>query len=323
MTHTAITAQNRNATGLPAATALGPVELTVGELDRAIGFYAEVVGLQVHDRNGSVAALGSGAGDLLILHEDRAAKPQGRHAGLYHVALLYRSREELARAAQRILISRVPIQGASDHGTHEAIYLPDADRIGLELAWDRPREEWPDIRDINAWPAGPQPLDLDGLLALVQDHDPVARAAPGLKIGHVHFHVGDIGAARSFYVNAVGFEEQVFLGTAGFVSAGGYHHHVAFNTWRGPAVPPVPEGVVGMRHFTIELPQERDVVETRARISAAGHTVDDRGDGFMSHDPSGNALLVRAGGTSPRAGRPAASSLFRSDRETARTSAAG
>lgn len=280
---------------MPAATALGPVELTVSDLDRAIGFYVEVIGLQVHDRNGSVAALGTGARDVLILHEDRAAKPQGRHAGLYHVALLYPSREELARVAQRILISHSPIQGASDHGTHEAIYLPDADGIGLELAWDRPRDEWPDIRDASAYAAGPQPLDLQGLLALVEDLDPVARAAPGLKVGHVHLHVGEIEAVRSFYVDAVGFEEQVFLGTAGFVSAGGYHHHVAFNTWRGQAVAPVPQGVVGMRHFTIELPLERAVVETRLRISAAGHTVDDRDDGFVARDPSGNALLVRVG----------------------------
>jgi catechol 2,3-dioxygenase len=113
----------RSTTGaaLADATRLGTVHLTVTDLDRSVAYYEAAIGLQVHRREGTVAALGAGAEDLVVLHEDRAARPAGRHAGLYHVALLYPSREELARVTMRLAVTRVPIQGASNHGTHVAI----------------------------------------------------------------------------------------------------------------------------------------------------------------------------------------------------------
>ena len=94
-----------------------------------------------------MAVLGAGGEDLLVLHEEPSARPAGRHAGLYHFALLHPSREELARAAQRLMRTRTPVSGASDHGISEAIYLPDPDENGIELAADRGREHWGDLRD--------------------------------------------------------------------------------------------------------------------------------------------------------------------------------
>src|SRR3954447_26906461 len=161
------------------ATRLGEVHLTVTDLERSLAFYEHALGLRVHRRDGATAALGAGAEDLVVLHEDAAARAAGRHAGLYHVALLYPSREELARVAMRLAITRVPIQGASNHGTHEAIYLPDPDGNGLELAADFPREQWPDISSPEGYGSGPAPLDLDRLLATVAGEDPAAHAAPG------------------------------------------------------------------------------------------------------------------------------------------------
>src|SRR5260370_346777 len=111
-----------------------------------------------------------GAEDLVRLVENRNARPPGRHAGLYHYALLQPSRLELARAAQRLAATRTPISGASDHGISEAIYLADPDGNGIELAADRPRERWGDLRDPTT--IGPRPLDLDGLLSLVADREP-------------------------------------------------------------------------------------------------------------------------------------------------------
>src|SRR5829696_1991759 len=128
---------------LPATLRLGAVHLTVAELDRSVGFYEDSLGLRVHSRDDAIAALGTGEDDLVVLHELPGARRAGRHAGLYHYALLYPSREQLARAALRLAATRTPVQGASDHGTHEAIYLPDPDNNGIELAADRPRERWP------------------------------------------------------------------------------------------------------------------------------------------------------------------------------------
>ena len=135
---------------LPPDLRLGPTHLTVTDLDRSVRFYEDAIGLVEHRREDGLAALGAGSEDLLVLVEQPQARRAGRHAGLYHVALLHPSRTELARAAQRLLATRTPISGASDHGISEAIYLPDPDGNGLELAADRPRERWGDLSDPTA-----------------------------------------------------------------------------------------------------------------------------------------------------------------------------
>src|SRR5215210_4024156 len=157
---------------LPAALRLGAVHITVTDLDRSVGFYQDAIGLRPHRREGDAAAMGAGGEDLLVLHEAPFARPAGRHAGLYHFALLHPSREELARALVRLASTHTRIEGASDHGISEAIYLPDPDGNGIELAADRPRAAWPDLERIGA----PQPLDLDDLLGAVADDDPVRHA---------------------------------------------------------------------------------------------------------------------------------------------------
>lgn len=102
---------------LPATLRLGAVHLTVSDLDRSVAFYRDAIGLRPHRCEDSVAAMGAGEEDLLVLHEEQGARRAGRHAGLYHYALLFPSREELARAALRLAATKTPIQGASDHGS--------------------------------------------------------------------------------------------------------------------------------------------------------------------------------------------------------------
>jgi catechol 2,3-dioxygenase len=286
----------RSTTGaaLADATRLGTVHLTVTDLDRSVAYYEAAIGLQVHRREGTVAALGAGAEDLVVLHEDRAARPAGRHAGLYHVALLYPSREELARVTMRLAVTRVPIQGASNHGTHVAIYLPDPDGNGLELAADFPREQWPDISSPEGYGGGPAPLDIDALLDTVAGETLTPRAAPGLTVGHVHLHVGDLDAATAFYRDGLGFEVMTDLGTAVFVSAGGYHHHVGFNVWRGRGVPPVPAGAVGLRHWTLVVNGAEQLAAVRERLRAIGAPVEETSAGILTRDPSGTTVLVVA-----------------------------
>jgi catechol 2,3-dioxygenase len=269
---------------LPDTTHLGPVHLTVTDLARSVAFYEEVIGLRVQDAGDGEAALG----DVLVLHEERGARRAGRHAGLYHVALLFPERAELARAAVRIAMTRTPIQGASDHGTHEAIYLPDPDGNGLELAWDRDRSVWPSYEEQLA--GGVQPLDVPDLLGVVASEEPTARAGDGVTVGHVHLHVGDLEAATRFYRDGLGFEVQADLGTAVFVSAGGYHHHVGMNVWRGRGVPPQPDGIVGFGHWTLVAPDSLAAV--RERLEALGAPVEEHPAGLRTRDPSGIAVVV-------------------------------
>ena len=140
------TIETPTAPTLPATLRLGATHLTVSNLDGSIAFYERSVGLQLHDRDGNRAALGAGGEDLLVLVEQPGAGLGGSHAGLYHFALLFDSREELARAIRRLAETRTRIEGASDHGVSEAIYLRDPDDNGIELYVDRPREDWPPPR---------------------------------------------------------------------------------------------------------------------------------------------------------------------------------
>jgi catechol 2,3-dioxygenase len=269
--------------GLGTAARLGPAELTVTDLDRAIAFYGDVVGLRVRSRDEDAARLGAGA-DVLVLRENPAAGAAGRHAGLYHVAILYPTRAELARAGRRIAAAGVPVQGASDHGTHEAIYLADPDGNGLELAADRPREAWPELRYLG----GPDPLDTDELLRSVGDEPLAPRAQDGVRIGHVHLHVSDLEAATRFYRDGLGFEVMSDLGTAVFVSAGGYHHHVGFNVWRGRGIPGVPEGIVGLDRWTLVTGSPAELAGTTGRLQAIGAIVTEQDDGSLTaRDPDG------------------------------------
>src|SRR5215510_6090357 len=183
---------------LAATTRLGATHLTVSDLDRSLRFYQDAIGLRVHSHEDGRAALGAGGEDVLVLIEEPGAARAGRHAGLYHVALLYPSREELAFAVDRLIRTRTPVEGMSDHGTHEAIYLPDPDGNGLELAADRPREAWPEL---TAYGIGPQALDVRALYA--QAGEP-RRQAEDVRTGHLHLHVGDLEAARAFYRDVVG-----------------------------------------------------------------------------------------------------------------------
>lgn len=280
-----------SAASLPATTRLGPVSLTVSDLDRSVAWYQRALGLGVQRLDPPLAELGDGEDTVLILHEDATARPPRRHAGLYHYALLYSSREELARAAVRLAVTRIPIQGASDHGTHEAIYLADADGLGIELAADRPREAWPSPEE-EFGRGGPRPLDLESLLATVAGEEPTARVAPGLRVGHVHLHVGSVSEGLAFYRDLIGFDVWALLPSAAFVSAGGYHHHLGFNTWLGEGVPPAPPRTLGLRHWTIEHDRAAEVAAVRSRLIAGDVDTHDVERGFATADPWNIGLRV-------------------------------
>jgi len=263
---------------LPSTLRLGAVHLTVTDLDRSVGFYQDALGLRAHRREDRVAALGAGGEDLLVLHEEPGARRAGRHAGLFHYALLFPAREELAHAVRRLAATRTRIDGASDHGVSEAIYLSDPDGNGIELYADRPREVWPPGEGDARIGMYTRPLDLEDLLATVAGQEPVAHAGPGLRMGHVHLHVGDIAAARTFYSGVVGLEAMASMPSALFLAAGGYHHHLGVNTWRGEGVGPAPAGTVGLREWTIVLEADAlAALRERAGLS----------DGDLLEDPWG------------------------------------
>jgi catechol 2,3-dioxygenase len=282
---------------LPADLRLGTVDLTVSQLDRSVAFYQDSLGLRLRRREEegdvSVAVMGTEADDLVILTEDPAAVPAGRHAGLYHYALLFPSRLELARALRRLAVTRTPIEGAADHGVSEAIYLPDPDGNGIELYADRPRDQWPEPSEpgmkVGMYTIA---LDLDELLAHAGAQDLPRHAQDGLVLGHVHLHIGDVDQAVAFYRDVLGFEQMANLGSASFVAAGGYHHHLGLNVWRGRGVGPAPEHTAGIREWEILLPSPADVAAVRRRAETAGVPVQEREGGIVVRDPWDIAVAI-------------------------------
>jgi catechol 2,3-dioxygenase len=154
---------------IDAGVRIGHVHLKVSDLDRSLAFYCGVLGFQLMQRFGAQAAFISAGGYHhhigLNTWESLGGKPPAPGTtGLYHVAILYPTRALLADALRRLRRAKIPLDGAADHGVSEALYLRDPDETGVELYWDRPREQWPRSPD-GSVAMFTQPLDLAGLLA--------------------------------------------------------------------------------------------------------------------------------------------------------------
>jgi catechol 2,3-dioxygenase len=149
---------------------IGHVHLKVSDIDRALAFYRDVLGFDVMQRLGDEAAFLSAGGyhhhlGLNTWESKGAPPPPRRTTGLYHVAIRYPDRKALAGALKRLVEAQVPLSGASDHGVSVALYLHDPDENGIELYYDRPREEWPRSPDGKGVAMMSVPVDLNGLLA--------------------------------------------------------------------------------------------------------------------------------------------------------------
>jgi len=279
---------------LPPATTIGAVHLTVQGLDRMVDFYRERIGLEELSRDGAQVRLGAGGRDLVTLVGDPRARRPGAATGLYHLAVLVPSRAALAGALRHLARTRTPLQGASDHLVSEALYLADPEGNGIEIYRDRPAAQWP--RGPHGIAMATEQLDIDGLLAEAADAPEAWRAPAATRIGHVHLKVSDVAAAERFYVGVLGFELMARYGrAAGFVAAGGYHHHIGFNAWESAGAPMPPEGSAGLREFEIRLPGADDLAAVRERLTRAGADPADHAGTLTVRDPSGNVLALRSG----------------------------
>jgi catechol 2,3-dioxygenase len=149
---------------------VGHVHLKVADLEQALAFYCGVLGFELMQRHGDEAAFVSAGGyhhhiGLNTWESAGGSPPPPGATGLYHFAILYPTRAELGDALRRLLAAKIPLDGASDHGVSEALYLRDPDQNGIELYWDRPQELWPRTPDGQV-SISTHPLDLDALLNL-------------------------------------------------------------------------------------------------------------------------------------------------------------
>jgi catechol 2,3-dioxygenase len=237
---------------------IGAVRLAVGDLSRSADFYEHVLGLPLIRREDERALLGADptqpALELSAIADPTPLSPHS--TGLFHVAWLHPSRAALAETVKRIARARWPIDGASDHGVSEALYLSDPDGLGIEIYADRPRESWERPPSGHGVRMVTLALDVEDLLAQAPGELEAASEAvdPGTGIGHVHLKVADVPRALAFYRDALGLEEQAQLPSAAFLSAGGYHHHIGLNSWQSQGASPSPPSAPGLREirFTID-----------------------------------------------------------------------
>ena len=153
---------------VPAQTRIGHVHLKVADLKRALDFYHGLLGFEITQYYGDHAAFLSAGGyhhhiGLNTWHSKGAAPAPGYSAGLYHLAILYPERKDLAFIYKRLKDAGYPLTGAADHGVSEAIYLADPDHNGVELYWDRPKADWPVLED-GSLNMVTEPLDFNNLL---------------------------------------------------------------------------------------------------------------------------------------------------------------
>ncbi|MFZ1412762.1 MAG: VOC family protein, partial [Micropruina sp.] len=233
---------------LPAETRMAGVSLDVGDLDAMTAFYRDVLLLDVIAARGGVVTLGKG-GQVLVTLRHRPGLPRGtrRSAGLFHTALLHPDQAALAAVLASVAVNSPDLYtGSGDHLVSQAFYLDDPEGNGVELYYDRPRTEW-------TWQNGRvkmATLFIDPSEFILGHITPEARnyvesapdtrgalaEADGQVVGHVHLKVGNTAAAKNFYVDVLGFEVTADMPGALFVSAGGYHHHMAMNTWQSEGV---------------------------------------------------------------------------------------
>lgn len=281
---------------LAADTAMGAVTLLVRDLDEMTRFYRDVVTLTVIGAEGDTVTLGrAGRAIVVLVHSPALRHAPTGSAGLFHTAIVFESQAALAAAVYSVA-SRSPqaFAGSADHLVSQAFYFTDPEGNGVELYWDRLRTEW-------SWTHGR--IEMDSLFldptAFLREHltEEVAAGATqheAATVGHVHLSVGDLDSARAFYVDALGFDETAdYRGSALFVSAGGYHHHMAMNVWQsrgaGPRTP-----ALGLGQVTLVLPAADDLGDLGERLRHHGVAVRDDGRGLAFDDPWRNAVLATA-----------------------------
>src|SRR5258708_2501670 len=277
---------------LDPATEVGTVTLKVADLERAVTFYNNLIGLQTFEKDQNTAVLGAGDRTIVALEAVPGARRQPNNTtGLYHAAILLPDRHALAVKMAQIAAIRYPF-GYSDHLVSEAFYLSDPDGNGLELYRDRPRSEW--IFDGDKIRMASDPIDFDSFFAEIKDDSELADPAmpAGTKLGHMHLRVGDIATAEAFYHGILGFDIVAQLPGALFISSGGYHHHLGMNTWQSRVAPAPSRPSVGLREFSVSLPHRAELDRLIKQIEAAGVAVTRDGDSAVVLDPWQNRVKL-------------------------------
>lgn len=280
---------------LAAGTRMGAVELLVRDLDAMLAYYRDVLALDHIATDRHTHVLGRhGVPTVTLTHSPDLPAFDRSGAGLFHTAVVFETRAALAAAVARVARSGIGrFTGSADHLVSEAFYFDDPEGNGLELYFDRPSASWvrgPDGRPLmDALRLDPGTY-LDENIAGAELARPIGTAS----VGHVHLQVGDIPTAKAFYVGALGFDEVFDKGTALFVAAGGYHHHVGLNVWNSRRAGPRAASL-GLGTMDVVVPRADDLGALRDRLAFRGVSAADDGRTLRFPDPWGSRIRVTVG----------------------------
>jgi catechol 2,3-dioxygenase len=288
LTHTRMQNSVSGITSAGAPLRIGTVGLTVRDLQKMSRFYQQVIGLTSVESGAGIERLGVGGTILLELRHDPAAPLADRRAaGLFHLALLLPSRADLGQWLRQVAEKRIGLQGASNHGVSEAIYLGDPEGNGIEIYTDRPSADW-------VWSAG--------MVAMKTDHldinNLILEAVPGrwerlpedTVMGHVHLQVGAIAPAEAFFGGVLGFDTTARVPGGSFFGSGGYHHHFAANIWNSRNAPVRTGPATGLANVEIVSADPARLAGIATKAERAGIVVEGQPSRFSLRDPWGTSM---------------------------------
>ncbi len=248
---------------------LGYVALNVRNLDLQNQYYQQVLGLSVIHQEESVIDLGVGKTVLVRLIKTEELVDGTGSYGLYHLAILLPSREDLAQIFKHFVDNSVPLIGASDHDYSEAIYLEDTEGNGIEIYRDRPVSEW-NIKEDGRIIGTTEAMDAEGLYRLATSLEGPYKMPEGSRMGHVHLSVRKSGISSEFYQNVLQVQDKFSVRSASWLASGNYHHHLAVNEWGGQGLITRIEGMRGLAYYTVIFEDEqlyRDTIERAKRFA--------------------------------------------------------
>ncbi|MCK4029443.1 VOC family protein [Streptococcus iners] len=247
---------------------LGHVALNVRNLELQSLFYQQVLGLQVLTENSKQIDLGVGKNILIRLIQTEQEGEVSQSYGLYHLAIVLPSREDLGTIFRHFIDNKISLQGASDHGYSEAIYLADTEGNGIEVYRDLPQDAW-DVRADGQIVGVTEPMDAETIYALGKKADAVYQMPLGSRMGHIHLSVRESAASSRFYQEVLAVEDKFSVPSAAWLASGDYHHHLAVNEWGGKHLQTRTEGMPGLAYYTVIYSNPEAFEATLERATAA------------------------------------------------------